>query len=220
MLPAAAVSAGVFPGLAWSAYKLAGPAVGSWAANSRIMHHPRAGPLSMRSTTAMVHTASMPEADSAKHPSASPDAAATDTITTTSAAAASKHQPIAPHPGMSKSSVAAWAGAAGVPVDVSAVMQNPVYTKEYMESIKPLHITPKELHQRLAFATITAVRKTFDLATGYHLDRMNEAKWLRRIIFLETVAGVPGMVSCWLNITQVFGQSLLESRCIAAVTGH
>jgi len=100
---------------------------------------------------------------------------------------------------MSKASIAAWAGAAGVPIDVSAVMQNPVYSKEYMESVRPVHIPPQEMHQRLAFATITAMRKSFDIATGYHPDRMNEARWLRRIIFLETVAGVPGMVGGMLR---------------------
>jgi len=52
-----------------------------------------------------------------------------------------------------------------------------------------------QLHQRLAFKTIAAMRKAFDLATGYSPDHMNEARWLRRIIFLESVAGVPGMVS-------------------------
>lgn len=35
MLPCGAVSSGVFPGLAWSAYKLARPAMGVWAARSR-----------------------------------------------------------------------------------------------------------------------------------------------------------------------------------------
>lgn len=52
-----------------------------------------------------------------------------------------------------------------------------------------------QLHQRLAFKTIAAMRKAFDLATGYRPDHMNETRWLRRIIFLESVAGVPGMVS-------------------------
>lgn len=33
----------------------------------------------------------------------------------------------------------------GVPVDVSAVMHNPVYSKEYMEAIKPVHVPPKEV---------------------------------------------------------------------------
>jgi hypothetical protein len=33
----------------------------------------------------------------------------------------------------------------GVPVDVSVVMQNPVYSKEYMDAIKPVHLPPKEV---------------------------------------------------------------------------
>lgn len=32
---------------------------------------------------------------------------------------------------------------------------------------------------------------------------MDEAKWLQRIIFLETVAGVPGMVSSLLTTTRL-----------------
>ena len=32
------------------------------------------------------------------------------------------------------------------------------------------------------------------MPTGYGRGKMTEAKWLKRIIFLETVAGVPGMV--------------------------
>lgn len=51
-------------------------------------------------------------------------------------------QPLAPHPGMSQAS---QGGAMGVPVDVSDVMRNPVYNKEYMESIKPVHVPPKEV---------------------------------------------------------------------------
>lgn len=51
-------------------------------------------------------------------------------------------QPLVPHPGMSKAS---WGRAMGVPVDVSAVMHNPVYSKEYMEAIKPVHVPPKEV---------------------------------------------------------------------------
>jgi threonyl-tRNA synthetase len=44
-----------------------------------------------------------------------------------------------------------------------------------------------------------AIRKTFDFATGYNHDKMDETLWLRRIIFLETVAGVPGMVGGMLR---------------------
>jgi hypothetical protein len=41
---------------------------------------------------------------------------------------------------------------------------------------------------------ITFVRGSFDMFTGYNPEKMNEKHWLSRIIFLETVAGVPGMV--------------------------
>ena len=37
------------------------------------------------------------------------------------------------------------------------------------------------------------MRWSFDKITGYG-PNMNEGKWLQRIVFLETVAGVPGMV--------------------------
>jgi hypothetical protein len=39
------------------------------------------------------------------------------------------------------------------------------------------------------------MRTSFDIFTGYKTDKaMTEKHWLRRVIFLETVAGVPGMV--------------------------
>jgi threonyl-tRNA synthetase len=83
--------------------------------------------------------------------------------------------------------------------DVFGVMRNPVYPKEYLESVHYKHITPEKLHQKLAYRAIQAIRGTFDLATGYNADNMTEAKWLQRMIFLETVAGVPGMVGGMLR---------------------
>ena len=41
---------------------------------------------------------------------------------------------------------------------------------------------------------IRFVRGTFDKVTFYNPKKMNEKHWLNRIIFLETVAGVPGMI--------------------------
>lgn len=52
---------------------------------------------------------------------------------------------------------------------------------------------------RLAYYSIQTVRASFDLITGYHPDRMNREKWLTRIIFLETVAGVPGMMGAMIR---------------------
>ena len=47
---------------------------------------------------------------------------------------------------------------------------------------------------RVAFYNIQAIRRTYDFVTGYG-PHMTKDKWLTRILFLETVAGVPGMVA-------------------------
>ena len=59
-----------------------------------------------------------------------------------------------------------------------------------------IHFQPKGLRDRLALAAITAVRKSFDFLSGYSTvpGAMTAQKYITRAIFLETVAGVPGMV--------------------------
>ena len=49
-----------------------------------------------------------------------------------------------------------------------------------------------------AYWSIQTVRASFDLVTGYG-PKMNKDKWLTRIVFLETVAGVPGMVGAMIR---------------------
>ena len=46
---------------------------------------------------------------------------------------------------------------------------------------------------------MTHVLVKYKPPSGYGKGRMTEAKWLKRIIFLETVAGVPGMVAGMLR---------------------
>ena len=46
-----------------------------------------------------------------------------------------------------------------------------------------------QFRQKLANTAVFIARHCFDAATSYKLDSMSEKKWLRRIIFLETVAG-------------------------------
>ena len=41
---------------------------------------------------------------------------------------------------------------------------------------------------------IRTVRGSFDMITGYNPNKMDERAWLNRMVFLETVAGVPGMI--------------------------
>ncbi|MEW5303378.1 MAG: hypothetical protein WDW36_006078 [Sanguina aurantia] len=79
-------------------------------------------------------------------------------------------------------------------------LMQPVYSKDYVEKVLPQHLPTTSVGQRLGFAAVTVTRTLFDKATGYHHNKpLTEAQWLRRIIFLETVAGVPGMVGGMLR---------------------
>ena len=80
-------------------------------------------------------------------------------------------------------------------LDANHAMSTPTYTREYLESVRPTHLKPESFRQKLAYAGIQLVRRTFDFVTGYNPHGPNpESRWLRRMLFLETVAGVPGMV--------------------------
>ena len=50
------------------------------------------------------------------------------------------------------------------------------------------------LSDKLAQYSVRALRTVFDLMTRFNKDSMSERLWLNRCIYLETIAGVPGMV--------------------------
>ena len=81
-----------------------------------------------------------------------------------------------------------------------------------MKSIVVAHREAKDWPDRLALAMLRLLRFGMDTATGYGHDKetvktegqaqqrkgwfvMTERKWLIRFLFLESVAGVPGMVA-------------------------
>lgn len=53
-----------------------------------------------------------------------------------------------------------------------------------------------QISQKLAITVVWMARAFFDRITGYDLENMNEKKWLRRILFLETVAGRQTQPAC------------------------
>lgn len=88
------------------------------------------------------------------------------------------------------------------------------WTDEEVALVGYEHREPKTRMDRIAFRGITLMRSTFDWVTGYkkpatadELDHrfkgtrweMTEGKWLTRVIFLESVAGVPGMTAAFLR---------------------
>ncbi|TMW64549.1 hypothetical protein Poli38472_011429 [Pythium oligandrum] len=73
---------------------------------------------------------------------------------------------------------------------------HPVYDMDAIRHIDQTHHQPNELHDRVALGAVRVLRSGFDLASRYHGPGggMTETDWLNRCLFLETVAGVPGMV--------------------------
>ena len=73
-------------------------------------------------------------------------------------------------------------------------MAHAVYDLNEVEKIEPYHNQPDTLMDKIAFNAIRVVRGSYDLMTRYNPETMKEREWLNRILFLETVAGVPGMI--------------------------
>ncbi|ODQ78428.1 hypothetical protein BABINDRAFT_172224 [Babjeviella inositovora NRRL Y-12698] len=91
---------------------------------------------------------------------------------------------------------------------------HPPFTQEQCEAIHPEHRTPVTFGDKLADAGIRFVRGSFDFVTGYKKPKcaqdvedgfkgtryeMTPLKWLTRVIFLESIAGVPGMVAAFIR---------------------
>ena len=82
-----------------------------------------------------------------------------------------------------------------------------MYTDEAMRGIVIAHRETKNWPDWVALGTVRILRWGTDLLTGYRHDEskpycMSERKWMLRFIFLETVAGVPGMVGGMLRHLQ------------------
>ena len=73
-------------------------------------------------------------------------------------------------------------------------MAHPVYKLQDIENIKKYHHEPENFKDKFALTVCNVFRKGMDLVSNYNPEKMTERNWLARIIFLETVAGVPGMV--------------------------
>jgi hypothetical protein len=91
---------------------------------------------------------------------------------------------------------------------------HPIYTEEQMKAIQVAHRETRNWADRVALTLVRLLRFGMDTATGYHHAKevakrasdptkstkkgwfeMTERKWLVRFLFLESVAGVPGMVA-------------------------
>lgn len=83
------------------------------------------------------------------------------------------------------------------------LLPHPIWTQSEVESVRIEHKAPKGLADKAAFYSVTFLRKSFDLASGYtlgqYLHTLDERAVLIRCIFLETVAGVPGFSAAMIR---------------------
>lgn len=61
--------------------------------------------------------------------------------------------------------------------------------------VKTTHVPPTLAMDYIAYAGVRALRSSFDVLSGYAFGPITEQRFLRRAVFLETVAGIPGMVA-------------------------
>jgi hypothetical protein len=73
-------------------------------------------------------------------------------------------------------------------------MAHAVYRMEDIEDVKVTRKTSECIKDFLAYGAVKLTRTSFDLLTRYNPEKMTERDWVNRAIFLETVAGVPGMI--------------------------
>ena len=69
-----------------------------------------------------------------------------------------------------------------------------VYSEEELD-VKLTHVEPKTTSDKIAKAAVGVVRLCFDAVSMWNFGEITQAKVLRRVIFLETVAGIPGFVA-------------------------
>lgn len=90
---------------------------------------------------------------------------------------------------------------------------HPPFSTEDCEKIGFEHRPPRSFGDKVAYHWMTFFRRSFDFVTGYKKVsspeeakalvgtryEMTEEKWLTRIIFLESIAGVPGSVAGFIR---------------------
>lgn len=76
--------------------------------------------------------------------------------------------------------------------------QNPMehqgWDKKDVDTIAITHKPAEGIADTIAYGTVQLMRFSYDLFAGFKFGHITERKYLSRCVFLETVAGVPGMV--------------------------
>ncbi|KAF2206278.1 hypothetical protein CERZMDRAFT_72234 [Cercospora zeae-maydis SCOH1-5] len=85
--------------------------------------------------------------------------------------------------------------------ETPSAWDHPVYTYEQMNNVQVARREARTMSDRVAIAFVRVLRWSLDTVSGYKkgAGQMTERQYMRRNIFLESVAGVPGMVGGMLR---------------------
>jgi hypothetical protein len=79
--------------------------------------------------------------------------------------------------------------------EYAAPMEHEIWTKQEVAAIKQTTRPRDDWVDSLAYGFVQMLRFCFDVASGYKFGKLTERKILVRMLYLETVAAVPGMVA-------------------------
>ncbi|CCA75783.1 related to alternative oxidase precursor, mitochondrial [Serendipita indica DSM 11827] len=97
------------------------------------------------------------------------------------------------------------------------VLFHPVYSQSELKAVQVLRHQPENMRDRTASWFVRALRKGYDFVSGYHhkpippgstmsIEELRKGgyilsadQWLNRILFLETIAGVPGFFAAMIR---------------------
>jgi len=72
---------------------------------------------------------------------------------------------------------------------------HPIWNLKDSEKVEITHSAPKSFKDKIALGIVKNLRRYFDWVSGYRPAKMDENLYIRRCIFLETIAGVPGFIA-------------------------
>jgi hypothetical protein len=72
-----------------------------------------------------------------------------------------------------------------------------IYSPEELQNVQQKHKEPTALYEKVAMLAVKLMRFGFDFVSRYKGPggQMTKRAWINRCLFLESVAGVPGMVA-------------------------
>ena len=83
------------------------------------------------------------------------------------------------------------------------LLPHPIWSENETKGVEITHREPKGISDKLAYFAVQTLRKSFDLFSGYtvgkHMQTLDERAVTNRVIFLETVAGVPGFTAAMVR---------------------